>query len=220
MRWLVLPAMIVAFLGGAHLARSEAPQTVAKGLVQRQRALLKDLDKIQQAIRDTKEIRETRESGKYVLNSEERKLEKKARKDFHIFMERLRNNTLETLAIYDRLLGKQQYVDPLRRIFGKALDESVEIEWDDQDLEDIVDDLVVGYGVKMFVKGDIDIRRTMSLQGEMTLLSILLQIENVFDAKLVEKEGELWFIRIPRRPLGELGANEAEDDDEEACGED
>ena len=39
----------------------------------------------------------------------------------------------------------------------------------------------------------------MTLNGEMSLVAILLQIENVFDAKLIEQDGELWFSHIRAR---------------------
>lgn len=198
MRFLaVLLLALAGFLLGSGLAHGkESAPDAARTLLTKQQDLFADLEKIEKAAKDIVELREQRASGKYILNKEELALEKQARMDLHIFMERSRNNTLEVLAIYDRLLGKEAYVDPLRKLFGKALYQTVEVAWDEKDLEEIVDDLIEGYGVKMFIKGDIDIRRTMSLNGEMTLLAILLQIENVFDAKLTLKDGHLWFVRV------------------------
>ena len=198
MRSIVVLLAGAAFLVGSGLAQESrpSPAAIAAQLYQRQKDLFADLTKVEKAGKDIQELREMRESGKYVLNEEERKLEKQARMDFHIFMERIRNNTLEVLAIYDRELGKEAYIDPLRKVFGKSLYQTVDVNWDEQDLEQIVDELNDGYGTKMYIKGDIDIRRTMSLRGEMTLLSILLQIENVFDAKLIRKNGDLWFVRV------------------------
>ncbi len=199
MKYLVaLLAAGAFFLGSNVVQGKENPAKAAKLLYKRQRDLFKDLEKIHRAAKDVLELRAQRESGKFILNKEERKLEKQARKDFHIFMERIRNNTLEVLAIYDRELGKQAYIDPLRKIFGKALYATVEVNWDEQGLDEIVDELIDGYGVKMYIKGDVDVRRTMSLSGKMTLLSILLQVENVFDAKLIYRNDTLWFVRVKR----------------------
>lgn len=203
MKYLVTVLAAGAFFLGSNVAQGEGVKTnfakIAKLLYTRQEDLFKDLVKIERANKDIVELRKLRDSGDFVLNDEERKLEKQARKDFHIFMERIRNNTLDVLAIYDRELGKAAYIDPLHKAFGKSLYSTVEVDWDEQDLDEIVDELIEGYGVKMYIKGDIDIRRTMSLQGNMTLLSILLQIENVFDAKLVYRNDTLWFVKVERK---------------------
>ncbi len=203
MKYLVTVLAAGAFFLGSNVAQGEGVKTnfakIAKLLYTRQEDLFKDLVKIERANKDIVELRKLRDSGEFILNKEERKLEKQARKDFHIYMERLRNNTLDVLAIYDRELGKQAYIDPLRKVFGKSLYSTVQVDWDEQDLDTIVDELVEGYGVKMYIKGDVDIRRTMSLQGNMTLLSILLQIENVFDAKLVYRNDTLWFVKVERK---------------------
>lgn len=197
MKLVVAILAVGAFFLGSTVAQ-EPPDKIAKLLFTRQKDLFRDLEKIARASKDIKELRETRESGKFILNEEERKLERSARKDFHIFMERIRNNTLEVLAIYDRELGKEAYIDPLRKIFGKSLYSTVQVNWDEQGMDEIVDELIEGYGVKMFIKGDINVGRTMSLQGNMTLLAILLQIENTFDAKLIHKNDTLWFVKIER----------------------
>jgi hypothetical protein len=188
---------VAAFLAGRGLA-GDGDGTAAeiRALVVRQKKLYGDLAKIEQAAKDIVEIREMRASGEFTLNDEEKKLERTARADFHIFMERYRNDTLRALAVLDRLLGKEQYVDPLRRKFGKAFDEPVAVRWNEVALDEIVSELVAAYGVKMFVRGEIDYRKTMSLEGEISLKAILLQIENVFDARLVERDGELWFVGI------------------------
>ena len=215
-------AAAAAFWAGAGLAPlapgGEPPETVAKVLQRKQRALRKDLSKIEKAASDILELRAMRESGKYILNSEEKKLEKQGRMDFHIFMERIRNNTLEVLALLDGELGREAYVDPLKKIFGKALYKAVQVGWDEAGLEDIVDDLKEGYGVDFFIKGDIDVRRTMSLRGNMTLLAILLQIENVYDAKLIVKKGHLWFVRVAppadvKKPTNATKPHEKKPDD-------
>ena len=70
------------------------------------------------------------------------------------------------------------------------------VEWEEQALDEICDELSEGYGVQLYIRGNVDARKTMTLTGEMTLLAILLQIENVFEAKLVESDGELWFTRV------------------------
>lgn len=202
MKYLVAVFAAGAFLLGSNVAQGEGAKNntkIAKLLYTRQKDLFKDLVKIERANKDIVELRKLRDAGEFVLNEEERKLEKQARKDFHIFMERIRNNTLDVLAIYDRELGKEAYIDPLRKIFGKSLYSTVQVNWDEQGMDEIVDELVAGYGVKMYIKGNVDIRRTMSLQGKMTLLSILLQIENVFDARLVYRNDTLWFMKVERK---------------------
>ncbi|MGH7163035.1 MAG: hypothetical protein ACREID_06100 [Planctomycetota bacterium] len=184
-----------AFLLGVQLARGEGDVArVAGELAERQEVLFKDVEKIAKAAKDIVEVRETRESGRFVLNDEEIALEKKAQADLHIFMERYRNDTLETLAIYDALAGKRA-VDPLRELFGKALDEIVEVEWEDRGIDEIADELSAGYGVKMFVKGDVDQRLSLSLNGKMSLRAVLAHIANVFHVKLARDGDELWFVR-------------------------
>lgn len=189
-----------AFLAGHGVAADDDPATITRILMRRQKRLYGDIEKIQKAVGDVLEIRAMREGGDYVLNDEEKRMERQGRLDFHIFMERYRNDTLRVLAILDRALGKERYVDPLRRKFGKKLDQIVAVNWHETSLEEIVDELVGAYGVDMYVRGDVDIRRTISMHGEMSLLAILLQIENVFDCKLVEDEGELWFTNVSRKP--------------------
>jgi len=195
-RLAIAAAIAAAFLAGRGLAGGH--DALVKDLQERQQMLFRDLNKIDKAAKDVVEIREMRESGKYVLNSEERKMEKQGRTDFHIFMERYRNDTLETLRILERVLQKEDYVDPLQRAFGKALEEIVAVNWDERELEDVIADLEAGYGVKLNVSGELDYRKTLSLRGDMSLLAILLYIENVFDAKLVLREGSLWFVRVAR----------------------
>lgn len=196
MRWWILPAAVAAFFLGAGIAEGEpAKGETSRELARRQKLLFKDLTKIERAVVGIKEIREMRATGKYVLNSSERKLEKTSRKDFHIFMERFRNDTLEVLEMYDRALKKEDYVDPLRRVFGRALREVVQVKWEEVPMEDVVSELANGYGVRMNVSGELDYRKTMTLSGDMSLQSILLYIENVWNAELVLKNGELWFER-------------------------
>ncbi len=196
---LILLAAFTAFVLGSGLAGGEAKLSEdAAKLVEHQEFLKGDLKRIDRAVRDVQEIEKLRATGLFVLNDEEKKMERKGRKDFHIFLERYRNDTLQVLAIYDRMLGKQLYIDPLRLHFGKALDELVAVDWQEQALDEICDELSDGYGVNLYIKGNIDSRQTMSLAGEMTLLAILLQIENVFQAKLIEQDGELWFTLVSK----------------------
>ena len=196
MRWSVVAAAAVAFLLGSQLAGGAPIRPVGPELLERQKKLFADLDKIRQAAKDIVELREMRESGKFVLNHEEVKLEKKSRMDFHIFMERSRNDTLEVLRIFDRVLKKQDYIDPLRRRFGRALDEIITVNWDEEAIEDVVSEIASAYNVKLNISGDLDYRKTISLNGEMSLLSVLLYLENLWDAQLVLKGGKLWFVRI------------------------
>jgi len=195
-RWSVVAAAAVAFLVGSQLAGGAPKRAVGPELLKRQKKVFKDLDKIRMAAKDIVELREVRESGKYILNHEEKKLEKKSRMDFHIFMERARNDTLEVLRIYDRVLNKQDYVDPVRRYFGRALDEIISVNWDEEAIEDVVSEIADAYNVKLNISGDLDYRKTISLNGEMSLLAVLLYLENLWDAQLTIKNGKLWFVRI------------------------
>jgi hypothetical protein len=207
MRWSVVAAAAVAFLLGSQLAGGAPKRPVGQELLSRQQRLFADLDKMRQAPKDIVELRDVRESGKYVLNHEEKKLEKKSRMDFHIFMERSRNDTLEVLRILDRVLKKQDYVDPIRRHFGRALDEIITVNWDEEAIEDVVSEIASAYNVRLNISGDLDYRKTISLNGEMSLLSVLLYLENLWDAQLVLKGGKLWFIRI-RAEVREVGDDE------------
>jgi len=196
---LILFAALAAFVAGSGLAGGETKVADdAALLVEHQRFLTGDLKRIDKAVKDVDEIVKLRATGLFVLNDEEKKMERSGRKDFHIFLERYRNDTLQVLAIYDRMLGKQLYIDPLRLHFGKSLDELVAVDWEEQALDEICDELSQGYGVNLYIRGNLDSRQTMTLNGEMTLLAILLQIENVFRAKLVEHDGELWFTLVGR----------------------
>ena len=77
-------------------------------------------------------------------------------------------------------------------MFGKKLDEVVKVEWFDEEVDAILGEIQDGYGVEIETAGEISIKRTMSLEGEMSLLSILLYIENTYDAKLVYEKGKLY----------------------------
>jgi hypothetical protein len=198
MRRLLLPlAIAAAFLGGAHLARGGVNTDALKQLENHEEMLLKDLAKIEQACKDVIEIRKMRESGEYVLNDEEKKMERQGREDFHIFMERFRNDTLEVLEILDAAAGGKSAVDPLRRVYGQALDQIVTVAWNDEELDNMLAELSQTYGVQINISGEMDRRRTMSLSGEMSLLSVLLQIENVFEGKFIVREGQLWLVLVP-----------------------
>jgi hypothetical protein len=195
MRRLILPlAVAAAFVGGTRLARGGADDEALKELVRHENQLIQDLAKIEQACKDVVEIRKMRESGEFVLNDEEKKMERQGREDFHIFMERFRNDTLEVLQILDRAVAKEDYVDPLRRIYGKALDQPVTVSWSEEDLDVLIGELSEDYGVRINISGDMDRRKTLSLDGEMSLLAVLLQLENVFDGTFEVKEGGLWFV--------------------------
>jgi len=202
MRRLLLPAAVVAaFLGGVRLARG-AGEDDLHDLVEHEELLQKDLRKIEQACKDVVEIRRMRESGEFVLNAEEKKMERQGREDFHIFMERFRNDTLEVLEILDDAVSGKEAVDPLRRVYRKALDQVVTVAWDDEDLDLLIGELSQTYGVPINISGEMDRRRTLSLHGDMSLLAVLLQIENVFDGKFVVKDGHLWLVLVPPQPPG------------------
>jgi hypothetical protein len=198
MRRLVLPAALAAaFLGGARLARGAGDEDVLKDLAAHEALLMKDLEKIEQACKDVLEIRKMRESGEFVLNDEERKMERQGREDFHVFMERFRNDTLEVLEILDAAVSGRAAVDPLRRVYRKALDQVVTVAWNEEELDLLLGEISQTYGVPIQISGEMDRRRTMSLHGEMSLLSVLLQIENVYDGKFVVRDGHLWFVLVP-----------------------
>lgn len=194
-RLLLLAAVAAAFLGGLRLARGAGDDDF-RDLLDHEQMLQRDLTKIEQACKDVLEIRKMRESGEYVLNSEEKKMERQGREDFHIFMERFRNDTLEVLDILDAAVGGKDAVDPLRRIYRKALDQVVTVAWAEEDLDVLIGELSRTYGVQIEVSGEMDRRRTLSLNGQMSLLAVFLQIENVFDGKFVVKDGHLWLVRV------------------------
>ena len=197
MRRLLLPlAGAAAFVGGARLAGGAGDDEAMKDLLRHADLLLKDLAKIEQAVKDVLEIRKMRESGEFVLNDEERKMERQGREDFHIFMERFRNDTLEVLAILDAAVGGEALSDPLRRIYGKALDQPVKVDWTEEDLDVIIGEVSEDYGVPIHIKGDLERRKTVTLSGEMSLLAVLLQLENVYDGKFVVQDGTLWFALV------------------------
>lgn len=196
-RWLLPAAVAAAFLGGARLARSAGgEEEMLAMLLDHQTKLALDLKKIEQACKDVVEIRRVRESGQFVLNDEEKKLERQGREDFHVFMERFRNDTLEVLEILDRAANKEDFVDPLRRIYGKALDQNVTVAWDDEELDLIIGEISDDYGVPINISGEMDRRRTLTLTGEMSLLAVLLQLENVFGGKFAVKDGSLWLVLV------------------------
>jgi hypothetical protein len=197
-RRLLLPSLVAAaFLGGVRLARGEGGESeVVRTLVEQQKLLAGDLKKIEQACKDVIDIRKARESGEFVLNAEEKKLERQGREDFHIFMERFRNGTLEVLEILDHVVHSEDFVDPLRRIYGRALDQPVEVAWQEEDLDLIIGEISEKYGVPINISGEMDRRKTLSLNGEMSLLAILLQLENVFDGKFVVRDGNLWIALV------------------------
>ena len=160
-------------------------------LKKRQAKLYEDIRKIERAAKDWTEIQAMRKSGEFVLNKFELKMEKEGKQDFHIFMERYRNDTLDTLVILDRIVGKQAYVDPLRRVFGDKLDETVEVAWVDMQVHDIADELSRAFKVKIEVEGQFDNEKSISFNGRMTVLAALLQLETLFDVDLRVDEDTL-----------------------------
>jgi len=198
MRWLVVLAAASAFWAGAGLAAgaNSEEKALVEELVHRQDMLEGDIEKVGKAAAEVEEIRKTRAAGEYVLNDEEKRLERRGRVDFHIFLERIRNDTLEVLRIYDRVLHKQAYIDAMENLYGRALHQIVSVQWEDLPLEDVVGELSESYGVPIDIQGLIDYRKTMSLEGDMSLYSILLYIESVYDAKLVVKGKHLFIARL------------------------
>ena len=147
--------------------------------------LYKDLNTIGQARKDILYLRKVREDGTLFITPAEEKLEKRARKDLHIFMERFRNNTLEVLDIYDRVLGKTR-ADVYERAFGKTADEIVGVELDDVGPEEVADFLWQSYGVRVLVDPEVSRLRSMSLEGELSLRAVLQQVETSLRVKLVQ----------------------------------
>jgi hypothetical protein len=207
-----LGALLVAtFLGSYSLAQDKKaakpsakaiPAGTIKTLRDRQKVLMADVEKIASAAKDIVEIRQQRATGLYVMNDFELKMERTGKKDFHIFMERYRNDTLETLALLDKVLDKQAFVDPLRGVFGKHLEDRIEILWDDFDLEAVVEELETGFDVTVEIEGDYDEGHTINFEGKMTLLAALLQIENLFDVRM-RVEGKKLIYVVPDRELTE-----------------
>lgn len=188
-----------AFLLGAGLVRgggtAVSPEHL-KDLVERQEALFKDIRRIETASADILEIKKTRDAKIYTLSDEELGMERKGAMDLHIFMERFRNDTLEVLEFYERALGMRA-TDPLQAIFGKALDEAVTVDWQDRPLEEVIEELQRNYKCQIDVRGDLDQRLVITLYGEMSLRSILSQIEEVWNAKFVFEGGTLWLVAAP-----------------------
>jgi hypothetical protein len=195
-----LAAAVVAFVVGMQLAGGKTEYgDVAKGLVERQKKLFGDIERIEQARKDLLEVMATRKEGKFILNKEEIRLEKSSRSHLHIFMERFRNDTLETLALYDRLVANKA-LGVLEAAYGKKLTEIVEVAWREEGLEAISDQLGEAYGVNLFIKGNVDVNRTMSLVGEMSLAAIFEHIANTFQVKVINDDGELWFTKDKSKP--------------------
>ena len=134
-RVILAAAVLVAFLAGRQVAGAAGDDDALEELAEHEERLLRDVAKIGQACEDVLEIRKMRESGQYVLNDEEKKMERQGREDFHIFMERFRNDTLEVLEILDAAASGKSAVDPLRRVYGKALDQIVTVGWNDEELD-------------------------------------------------------------------------------------
>lgn len=193
----------LALLAGWLLASPEDRWAeLADELLAKQRWLLQDLQKVENACRTITDYRQTRESGLYEIGPDEERFERKAKENFQIFLERARNCTLESLQLLDVALGVKAK-DPLAGIFGKALHEVIEVNFEDQALEEVVPQLEEVYRVEINVRGDCFSRKTMSLHGEMSLRSILDHMEQVFCVRLVVDNGKLWFVPTGKDPEAE-----------------
>ena len=118
----------LAFLIGYQVVHGgEGHGPVAQELLQRQEKLMGDLRRLATARKELIEVMATRASGEFILSREEEKLERTSRVQLHIFMERYRNDTLETLAMYERVLGKRKKKDILETTFGKTLTDIVSV---------------------------------------------------------------------------------------------
>ena len=183
------PADGLGYYAGGLWLQAPVPASrmaaTARDLLERQKVLYKDLNTIGQARKDILYLRKVREDGTLFITPAEEKLEKRARKDLHIFMERFRNNTLEVLDIYDRVLGKTR-ADVYERAFGKTADEIVGVELDDVGAEEVADFLWQSYGVRVLVDPEVSRMRSMSLEGELSLRAVLQQVETSLRVKLVQ----------------------------------
>ena len=104
-----------------------------------------------------------------------------------------------TLALYDRLVTKTER-SVLEVAYGKKLNQLVEVAWREEGLEAIADQLGEAYGVNLFIKGNVDVNRTMSLVGEMSLAAIFEHIANTFQVRVINDDGELWFTHDKSKP--------------------
>lgn len=188
----VVAAAGAAGAGVGGLSRIE----VAEELARRHEWLHGDLQRLEQAARDLEYVAQVKADPDLVMVAEDVVLERRGRLDIHVFLERYRNDTLEVLEVLENTLEKRAYVDPLERRFGKALHELVAVDWNDVSLDQMVGEISDVYEIRLNMDAVFDTRKTMTLRGEMSLLSILLQIENTLGAELrVESGGELWFRR-------------------------
>jgi len=196
-RFLLVLLAAGAFVAGSRLAAG-APryEGVPEELLRRHKLLAGDLEKIRRAARDLNDIRRQIEEGFTYLNETEQEMQREGRKDFHIFMERARNDTLETLALYDRILKLRTYVDPLEKLFGERFDRLVQVEWRDTGIDTMLEQLSEAYGVTMVAKGDVDRMKLVSLSGEMSLESILYYIESQWDVRATVKGKEVRFEKV------------------------
>jgi hypothetical protein len=184
---------LLAFLIGYQVVHGgEGRGPLAQELLQRQEKLVQDIERMSTARKELIEVMETRSSGEFILSKEEEKLERTSRVQLHIFMERYRNDTLEILAMYEKVLGKTKKRDLLEETFGKTLTEVVSVGWTEQGLEELMDEINEGYNVAIFIKGNVDLSLTMSLRGDMSVAAIFEHIRNTFRVKLIQDDGELW----------------------------
>ncbi len=215
---LAVLAIVAAFVCGARSASSEPKPKYAgvpEEFLRRHKLLAGDLKKIRRAARDLNDIRAQIKAGFTYLNETEREMQRDGRKDFHIFMERARNDTLEVLALYERALKLRTYVDPLEELFGKSFSKVVEVAWEDIELDDILDELSEAYGVTMLAKGEFEDNVSVSLTGEMTLQAIIYYVESQWDVRAVVKGKEIWFERLADEETTEGDDKGGEDKEKE-----
>jgi len=196
--WALFALVLAGAFATGHALAEPAPATIATKLQKRHEKLMEDLARIEKAAEDWSEIQAMRATGKYVLNRWEKKMEKDGKMDFHIFLERYRNDTLETLQFLERALGKEAYVDPLRKVFGDHLDTRLDIDWEQVDLMSVAGWLQKEFDAKVGVEGVPELGLTISFRGNMTLLAAILQIENLFDVRMRVEGDKLWFV-VPTR---------------------
>lgn len=202
MRRTAIPCALATLAGWLLASPDDRWAELADELLAKQQWLLQDLQKVENACRTITDYKQTRESGLYEIGPDEERFERKAKENFQIFLERTRNCTLESLQLLDVALGVTAK-DSLAGIFGKALHEVIEVNFEDQALEEVVPQLEEVYRVEINVRGDCFSRKTMSLHGEMSLRSILDHMEQVFCVRLVVENGKLWFVPTGKDPEAE-----------------
>ena len=65
-------------------------------------------------------------------------------------------------------------------------------------IEDVIEEIEAAFPAKIATRGEFEMGLTISFSGKMTLLAALLQIENLFDARMEVEGDKLWFVALER----------------------